>query len=179
MLSVYAEDVDGHTTLIGRRGVQATNATATAPFGTIDTPAPGAVVSGTVVNFGWVLAPQPKRIPVDGSTIDVYIDGVNVGHPSYNHARQDIQSAFPGYANSNGAVGFFTFDSRAYPDGVHTIALDRHRRSGRRQWHRQPLLHHSQLDGVHRGDAVPARAPACRPRVGFAGHRPDRQRWSG
>ena len=47
-------------------------------------------------------------IPIDGSTIDVYIDGVVVGHPSYGHFRADIAALFPGYANSNGAVGFIS-----------------------------------------------------------------------
>ncbi len=35
-----------------------------------------------------------RRIPFDGSTIDVYIDGVMVGHPSYNHFRPDIAALF-------------------------------------------------------------------------------------
>jgi hypothetical protein len=60
------------------------NATSAIPFGTIDTPAQGATASGTIVNFGWALTPQPGMIPIDGSTITVYIDNVPLGHPSYN-----------------------------------------------------------------------------------------------
>ena len=36
---------------------------------------------GWVRVWGWALTPQPGVIPVDGSTITVYIDGVAVGHP--------------------------------------------------------------------------------------------------
>ena len=82
----------------------------------------GATVSGFVTNFGWALTPQPKLIPTDGSTIDVYIDGTMVGHPSYGHYRPDIATLFPGYANSNGAVGFYQFDSTTMSNGLHTIS---------------------------------------------------------
>jgi hypothetical protein len=50
------------------------------------------------------------------------VDGVPLGHPSYNHYRADIATLFPGYANSNGAVGVFTLDTTVYANGVHTIA---------------------------------------------------------
>ncbi len=59
------------------------------------------------------------------STIDVLIDGVAVGHPSYGHFRADIASMFPGYANSNGAVGHFQFDSRTLTNGIHTDLVGR------------------------------------------------------
>jgi len=86
-LVVYADDVDGHRTLLGARTITCSNARATMPFGSIDTPGQGDTVSGTVVNFGWALTPKPAMIPFDGSTIDVLIDGINVGHPTYGLAR--------------------------------------------------------------------------------------------
>ncbi len=49
------------------------------------------------------------------------MDGVNKGHPTYNIYRPDIAGLFPGYANSNGAVGYFYLDTTAYENGVHTI----------------------------------------------------------
>ena len=79
--SMYAQDRDGHTTLLGTRTMTCANASATQPFGAIDTPTQGGIASGTAyVNFGWALTPQPKTIPVDGSTISVFIDGVVGGH---------------------------------------------------------------------------------------------------
>jgi hypothetical protein len=121
VFSAYATNLAGVQALLGQRTVTGVNATSDLPFGTIDTPGQGAEVSGTFVNFGWVLTPSPLGIPIDGSTIDVYIDNVLVGHPVYNQYRGDIATLFPGYANSNGAVGYFIIDTTHLANGVHTI----------------------------------------------------------
>lgn len=121
-LYVTATDNEGNTVPFGTRTIHCDNNNAVKPFGTFDTPAHGATVSGIAyMNWGWVLTPQPNTIPTDGSTIHVYIDGVNVGHPNYNIYRADLASLLPGYNNSNGAGGYFTFDTTAYSNGVHTI----------------------------------------------------------
>jgi hypothetical protein len=92
------------------------------PFGAIDTPDQGGTASGSnFVNWGWVLTPQPNKIPGDGSTINVYVDGVKLGHPTYNLYRSDVAAIFPNYANSNGAIGFFYLNTTTYENGVHTI----------------------------------------------------------
>ena len=92
------------------------------PFGAIDTPGQGETAYGTnYINWGWVLTPQPNYIPTDGSTINVWVDGVNLGNPVYNIYRSDIAAFFPGYANSGGAFGSIIFDTTQYHDGVHTI----------------------------------------------------------
>jgi hypothetical protein len=117
----YATDYAGLSTLIGTRQVNGVNAGSILPFGTIDTPGQGATVSGTIMNFGWALTPQPKTIPIDGSTIDVYVDGTFVGHPTYNEFRSDLAGAFPGLNNTNGAAAFFVLDTRTLTDGLHTI----------------------------------------------------------
>ena len=121
-LNVYADDVEGLTTLLGTRTVTCANATATLPFGTIDTPAPGQTVAGTFINFGWAMTPQPDVIPFDGSTIDVLIDNVVVGHPTYGFARADVDATFPGYQNTGHAVGYFVIDTTQLANGLHTIA---------------------------------------------------------
>jgi hypothetical protein len=121
-LHAYASDDDGHSTLLGQRTIACDNAHATKPFGTIDTPGQGETVSGVVANFGWALTPQPATIPTDGSTITVYVDGLPLGHPTYNLYRDDIATLFPGYANSNGAVGLFALDTRTLANGLHSIA---------------------------------------------------------
>jgi hypothetical protein len=96
-------------------------ATATTPFGTLDTPAQGETIGGAAyTSFGWALSPR-STIPVDGSTIDVYIDGVKQGHPAYNQYRADIATAFPAYTNSAGAIGAFVIDTTKLANGVHTI----------------------------------------------------------
>lgn len=117
----FATNHANQTTLLGSRQVTLNNSDSVAPFGSIDTPGQGQAVSGTVVNFGWALAKPGRKIPEDGSTIDVYVDGAFRGHPTYNNFRADIAAAFPGLANSNGAVGHFTLDTRTLSNGVHTI----------------------------------------------------------
>jgi hypothetical protein len=122
-LYAYARDPEGNETELGEKTIICNNADAVKPFGAIDTPGQGGTASGSLfVNFGWALTPQPNSIPIDGSTIHVIIDGVNVGRPVYNNYREDIATLFPGYANSDGAVGYFYIDTTAYADGVHTIS---------------------------------------------------------
>lgn len=123
-LHAYAVDEEGTRTLLGSKTITCDNANANTPFGTIDTPPQGGTASGaSFVNFAWALTPQPGTIPVDGSTLIVFVDGVpQPGNPSYNHYRSDVASAFPGYANSDGAVGVHILDTTAYSNGVHTIS---------------------------------------------------------
>jgi len=122
-LVIRAEDVEGHVATIGERRIVCQNNMAIVPFGTIDTPSQGEIISGSqYVNFGWALTPGAFMIPPDGSTITVLIDNIAVGHPTYGFARGDIDGLFPGYSNSGGAVGFYIVDTTALSNGVHTIA---------------------------------------------------------
>ena len=50
------------------------------------------------------------------------VDGVAVGTASYNHFRPDIAGLFPGFNNTNGAIGFRVLDTTALTNGLHTIA---------------------------------------------------------
>jgi Tol biopolymer transport system component len=121
--TLRAQDREGTWAVLGTRTMTCANASATLPFGTIDTPLQGGVAFGSdYVNFGWALTPQPKTIPIDGSTIHVFIDGQDVGTASYNHLRPDIQASFPGFNNTDGAIGFFIFDSTLLTNGLHTIS---------------------------------------------------------
>jgi hypothetical protein len=121
-LSIFAQDTEGTTRLLGTRRIRPVNQTSQLPFGTIDVPGQGATVSGTVIVFGWALTPQPNAIPLDGSTIDVLVDGAAIGHPTYNQFRADIATLFPGLKNSDGAVGYFVLDTTKLTNGFHTIA---------------------------------------------------------
>ena len=124
-LSAYADDAEGHSTLLGTRTITCSNSAATRPFGAIDTPAQGAVVSGSAyVNFGWVLARGPALAYPPFGTVSVIVDGVAVGSPVAWSPRSDLTSlfsasAYPGVSN---AVGAFALDTTALADGVHTIA---------------------------------------------------------
>jgi hypothetical protein len=122
-LHAIAVNSAGTTQDLGTRTITVDNAHASKPFGTIDTPTQGGNVSGTAfVNFGWALTQNPNSIATDGSTLSVIVDGVTLGHPSYNHYRSDVATLFPGLANSSGAVGFFYIDTTTLTNGLHTIS---------------------------------------------------------
>lgn len=124
VITAKARDNSGNEVTLGSKTIICDNANAVNPFGTIDTPYQGGEVSGTAfLNFGWALTPLPNTIPTDGSTIKVYVDGVPLaGNPVYNLYRPDIALGFPGYNNSNGAVGYYMLDTTKYANGVHTIS---------------------------------------------------------
>jgi hypothetical protein len=129
-----AVDADGHATDVPVKvdkygnptefsvAVTVDNEGSVKPFGVLDTPDQGGTASGAAyVNFGWALAKQPKLIPTDGSTMWVFVDGQPLGHPSYGHYRSDIAMLFPGYKNSDGAVGYFLLDTTKLAPGQHSI----------------------------------------------------------
>lgn len=124
--SVYADDADGHSTLLGTRTVTCANDSATHPFGAIDTPTPGETVSGTnYTAFGWVLSRGARRADVPGGgSVSVAIDGAFVGSPSGWSSRADLSSLFPAaqYPGIGSALAVFAFDTTTLANGVHTIA---------------------------------------------------------
>jgi alpha-tubulin suppressor-like RCC1 family protein len=124
-LHAIAFDGSNNTVEIGTgKTIICTNNSAAKPFGTIDTPGQGETISGNgYINFGWALTPGANfMIPINGSTITVVVDGVILGSPTYNNFRSDIASLFPGYTNSQGAVGFFFLDTTKLTNGVHAIS---------------------------------------------------------
>jgi uncharacterized delta-60 repeat protein len=125
-LYAYADDVEGHTTLLGTKTITCANNSATAPFGALDTPAQGEVISGTAYNnFGWVMSPGTRRADVPGGgTVQVLIDGINVGTPGGWVARADLTSLFPlaQFSGVSNAAAALTFDTTTLTNGVHTIA---------------------------------------------------------
>ncbi|MGE5340786.1 MAG: Ig-like domain-containing protein [Candidatus Omnitrophota bacterium] len=121
-LHAIATDIDGHDVSLGIKTITVDNEDSEKPFGAIDTPGQGETIAGkNFINFGWVLTPQPHFILTSGSSIDVWVDGVYVGHPNYNNYREDIETLFPGYVNSEGAGGYFYLDTTLYENGVHTL----------------------------------------------------------
>jgi hypothetical protein len=123
--TIYAKamDKEGNEVILGSKTITCDNANAEKPFGAIDTPTQGGTASGSgFVNWGWALTPMPNMVPMDGSTIQVWVDGLPLGSPVYNKYREDIATLFPGYNNSEGAGGYFYLDTTAYMNGVHTIA---------------------------------------------------------
>ena len=157
---MYAQDREGNIVPARRAHDHVRNASATKPFGAIDTPTQGGAASGTsFVNSGWALTPQPKLIPIDGSTITVLVDGASIGNADYNHERPDIETLFPGFQNTarrtNGAIGFRMIDTTTLTNGLHTIS-----------W--TVVDNQGAIEGIlgsrffHRVEAAPLRSPRRR-----------------
>ena len=122
-LSAYAEDIEGQRRLLGRKTVTFDNTHSPYPFGTIDVPGQGATASGMLANQGWILAQPGRTISLNGSTIRLFVDGVerpNVG--GYGFARADV-------------LGFFPFPTYANANGPGVQVLARHHRIQRRAAH--------------------------------------------
>ena len=122
-LYAIAFDAEGHATTLGQRTIGIANASANQPFGSIDTPAIGGSVSGTVVNFGWGLTPNSGgttcKVPATG--VQVSIDSGPLQPVVFGDVRNDIAAMFGGFTNSAAAGGHSTFDTTALANGVHTI----------------------------------------------------------
>lgn len=121
-LYAYASDAGGYTTQLGTKTIMCDNAHATTPFGAIDTPTQGGVVSGTFANGGWVLTQSPKDIPADSSTVTAFIDGAPIGNLDPGRiARADITSLFSATYDTTHAAGGKIIDTTVFANGVHTI----------------------------------------------------------
>lgn len=123
-IHAYADDADGHTTLLGSRTITCSNNTAVAPFGAIDVPDQGAVVSGVINNFGWVLTRGPALAYPPFGIVRVLVDGVDVGTPSGWTSRADLTALFPAatYPGVTNALGVLPIDTTRLTNGLHTIA---------------------------------------------------------
>ena len=118
-LYAVATDIEGNKTLLGRTSTDHTptsvtmdNDTIAKPFGSIDTPGQGGTVSNTFPNFGWALTPDVDKasgngdifIPTNGSSMAVVIDGVGVGHVTYNQCRGTVGNPVPAASFCNDDV---------------------------------------------------------------------------
>jgi GH25 family lysozyme M1 (1,4-beta-N-acetylmuramidase) len=123
---VYATDMEGHITRLGRSINDSTPTTATMaddtiakPFGAIDTPTQGGTAAGTTfANFGWVLTPDPGTgviMPTDGSTINVFVDGAPIGSVSYNNCRGTVGNPVPTGLYCNDDVSSIFGNASAQP----------------------------------------------------------------
>jgi N-acetylmuramoyl-L-alanine amidase len=88
----------------------------------IDSPAPGAVLSGSVAVTGWALD-NATAIGSAISSVKVKVDGVEVGTATYGTSRPDVCSAYagrPGCPN----VGFtYALNTATLSPGTHLLAV--------------------------------------------------------
>jgi Bacterial Ig domain len=85
------------------------------PFGSVDSPAAKAQVSGKISVSGWALD------DVAVSRVDVYVDAGFVGTATYGGSRPDVAGDWP---NAPAAIGYdFSLDTTSYPSGSHIIEV--------------------------------------------------------
>jgi hypothetical protein len=135
-LCAVADDAEGRSALLTSpppggaapvpyKSMAVANATAIKPFGAIDTPRQGQIISGTsFLNWGWVLAHgEHGASPPDGGTVTVYINSAAEDSPPVGWTgRPDINLLFPSFEGRATAVGVHTFNPQALGEGVYTIA---------------------------------------------------------
>jgi hypothetical protein len=119
-LHAIAVDREGNVREIGSTSLSVNNALATQPFGTIDTPGQGALASGVYGNTGWVISPNAGAT-IPAANVRVMIDGVFLPGVPSTAPRSDITAIFPQFDASEAGRGL-VIDTRAYADGIHTIA---------------------------------------------------------
>jgi hypothetical protein len=72
-------------------------------------------VSGTVAIDGWAWTPTgtPK--------LDVFVDGVDIGSPTYGLPRTDVAHDFPGAPLNVGFI--YQWDTTKTNNGMHTVIM--------------------------------------------------------
>lgn len=128
-LYAVAQDNLGNSTNLGGVTITVDNSSAAMPYGAIDTPVPGALVSGSVMVQGWALTPSPSFIPYDGSTIEVLVDDVVVGSATYGTSRPDVTAVCAGCLNVThheqgvyeGPGFYFSLQTSGFADGLHKL----------------------------------------------------------
>lgn len=120
-LVAKAFGANGREQVLGEKTIHCNNADSVKPFGAIDSPVPNQTVSGKIRIQGWVLTPPPAKIPEDGSTIQVFVDGKHIGHARYNIPRDDIHHMFPQCQNSRQSLALFDLDTTKLKNGIHQL----------------------------------------------------------
>jgi hypothetical protein len=93
-----------------------------APLVDIDSPAPGATISGTVTVSGWAIDSASKTGTAIG-TVQVLLDGTVVGTATYGVSRPDVCAAYPGRPGCPN-VGFtYSLNTATLTSGSHTITV--------------------------------------------------------
>lgn len=128
----FVYDIDGRGTSLGSKTIGLNNAGASRPFGNIDTPSNGQVITESFWNFGWALTPNatPTCTIVNNGIVAAQgvfysVDSGPLTRVLYGDNRTDIAAAFPGYSNGTGAGGAFYFNfteqAAVLTPGIHVL----------------------------------------------------------
>ncbi len=114
-LRIY--DTAGHFVDVGHRNITIRNDQNANPFGAIDGPSPGGILSGSVNVVGWALARGGQRV----SRVRIALGGQVLGEANYGLYRADVEAAFPGYADSGGSGLVYVLDTTLYSNGMYEL----------------------------------------------------------
>ena len=114
-LRIY--DTAGHFVDVGHRNITIRNDGGVNPFGAIDGPSPGEIVSGPVNVVGWALARVGQRV----SRVLIALGGQVLGEAAYGLYRPDVEAAFPGYADSGGSGFVYVLDTTLFSNGMYEL----------------------------------------------------------
>ena len=95
---------------------------AQAPTVAIESPGPGATVSGVFPVTGWAID-NVVNIGTPISTVQVFVDGTRVGNAAYGASRPDVCIVYPGRPNCPSVGYAFYIDSSTLTPGAHTIMV--------------------------------------------------------
>jgi len=116
-LRVY--DSAGQYADIGHRNITITNNTSQTPFGAMDVPSAGEIVSGPINVMGWALAKGKRRV----TQALVRVDGVSLGQVNYGLNWPALAQVFPVsiYPYSENAAYAYSLDTTQFTNGQHAL----------------------------------------------------------
>jgi sugar lactone lactonase YvrE len=130
--SAWAVDVEGQRARIGSTTINVDNDGATAPFGAVDSPEAGDLVTSApsgLLTYGWAMARGGRCLDVTSrSTWRVYLDGVllTAAQAAGNggHARPDVAASFPGACHGETSGASFVVAASLLTNGQHTLSWE-------------------------------------------------------
>jgi len=87
------------------------------PFGFLDSPAPGQIISGVYPVYGWAFDDEN---PI--GRVKIYIDDELIGTAFYDESRTDVANAYPGRDGSPNFGFSYELDTTLFSNGTHTIS---------------------------------------------------------
>jgi hypothetical protein len=93
------------------------------PSVVIDVPAPDAKLSGTASISGWVIENINAIGPNAVRSVDVTVDGTQVGTADYGGARPDVCASYPGRLGCPNVGWSFRLNVSALTSGSHTLNI--------------------------------------------------------
>jgi hypothetical protein len=125
-LYAVAFDKEGRSRTLGSKTIGVNNQSSTKPFGTVDTPTLGQIVSGSLWSYGWALTPKPnaadgRACSIGNGNVFVAIDSGPLRPVVYGETRPDIAASFAGFSNGARGGGAYHLDTTALSNGVHQI----------------------------------------------------------